>query len=273
MLVFLGNLNLPQEERRKVLETNTVTQKDLLDEIFDFSGFTEDVHMSNNSEKVTKHSFVIPTTLEGRRKLYEQFYKKLSPNVPVNCQEIVAGNINEIETTLKKYESYKRPVASKDKYLNLKNCDAFKKERGYIDHPLTKEELDFPIAFGLLVFKQFEQVERLLRAIYRPQHFYCIHVDSNATEDTNDTFEVLNRIANCFDNVFVLQNRADLNWMEFSIVQAELLCLKRLWYSAKGWKYYINLTGQELPLKSNFEIVKILKAMDGANVVYGMKQR
>jgi hypothetical protein len=35
----------------------------------------------------------------------------------------------------------------------------------------------------------------------------------------------------------------------------------------KKWKYFINLTGQEFPLKTNQEIVKILKSYKGANDV------
>ena len=31
--------------------------------------------------------------------------------------------------------------------------------------------------YSMLIFKSVGQVERLLRAIYRPQNIYCIHVD------------------------------------------------------------------------------------------------
>ncbi len=35
------------------------------------------------------------------------------------------------------------------------------------------------------------------------------------------------------------------------------------------WKYYINLTGQEWPLKTNLELVRILKAVNGSNLIVG----
>ena len=41
----------------------------------------------------------------------------------------------------------------------------------------------------------------------------------------------------------------------------------------KKWKYFINLTGQEFPLKTNYEIVQILKAYKGANNVEGTRIR
>ena len=233
----------------------------------------EDLTLQNSTGNRARRMFKIPTTSQERKEIYKQFYRKFSPNVSIDCQAIIAGNHNEINYALEKFKDYQRPLPQKDMYLNLEDCDAFKKERGYIEHPLTQEELDFPIAFGILVYKKYEQVDRLLRAVYRPQHFYCIHVDLNGVDDTNDTFEAVINIAKCFDNVFVVEERIDLSWGKFSIVEAELACLKLLWTRGKGWKYYINLTGQELPLKTNFEIVRILKAMDGANVVYAQRHR
>ena len=35
----------------------------------------------------------------------------------------------------------------------------------------------------------------------------------------------------------------------------------------RKWKYFINLTGQEFPLKTNWELVQILKALNGTNIV------
>jgi hypothetical protein len=37
----------------------------------------------------------------------------------------------------------------------------------------------------------------------------------------------------------------------------------------KAWKYFINLTGQEFPLKANLAIVRILKAFNGSNHMEG----
>ena len=34
-------------------------------------------------------------------------------------------------------------------------------------------------------------------------------------------------------------------------------------------RYFINLTGQEFPLKTNGELVEILKTLNGSNVVMG----
>ena len=106
------------------------------------------------------------------------------------------------------------------------------------------------------------QVERLLRAIYRPQNSYCIHVDSKS----GDAFKkALAAIAQCFDNVFLASRSLDVQWGRFSVLEADLICMEDLWQASATWKYFINLTGQEFPLKTNAELVKILKVFNGAN--------
>jgi hypothetical protein len=114
------------------------------------------------------------------------------------------------------------------------------------------------------MYKDVDQVERLLRAIYRPQNIYCIHVDSK-TDDT--LYRAIQNVSHCFDNVFVLNKRVNVKWGEMSVLEPELLCMKELLTRNKRWKYFINLTGQEFPLKTNYELVKILQAYNGSNDV------
>ena len=40
-----------------------------------------------------------------------------------------------------------------------------------------------------------------------------------------------------------------------------------------GWRYFINLTGQEYPLKTSLEMVSVLTALREANVVVGNSDR
>ncbi|XP_070211310.1 N-acetyllactosaminide beta-1,6-N-acetylglucosaminyl-transferase-like [Littorina saxatilis] len=75
-------------------------------------------------------------------------------------------------------------------------------------------------------------------------------------------------MARCLDNVFVSSRSVKVRWGSFSVLEPELICMEDLLHH-KGWKYFINLTGQEFPLKTNLEIVRILKAVKGANLVAG----
>ncbi|ESO94014.1 hypothetical protein LOTGIDRAFT_104647 [Lottia gigantea] len=180
----------------------------------------------------------------------------------VNCRALFDGDKREQKKakSLLKWDSVNH-ISLVWYYVHTRNCQRFKSDRGYITKPLTSEERDFPIAFSILMFKDVEQFERLLRAIYRPQNYYCVHVDVKANEDIQNTVKV---IVECFDNVFLIPTPVDVQWGTFSVLEPELLCMELL-FKHKNWKYFINLTGQEFPLKTNFELVRILKAYNGSN--------
>ncbi|OWF39224.1 beta-1,3-galactosyl-O-glycosyl-glycoprotein beta-1,6-N-acetylglucosaminyltransferase-like [Mizuhopecten yessoensis] len=144
-----------------------------------------------------------------------------------------------------------------------KDCRIFKHRRKYITSYLTQEEREFPIAYSMVVYKDLEQVERLLRAIYRPQNHYCIHVDLKVKTNFRET---LSKITDCFENVFITKKSIDVRWGKFSVLEPELVCMSELW-KYKNWKYFINLTGQDFPLRTNAELVKILKFFNGSNDV------
>ena len=229
-----------------------------------------DVDNSDEKEYTTEKGFIIPATHKGKQHIYQRYYKRTKPEAEINCNNIVAGDIDTINDANDRYKGHTRTRARNDSFENIDNCVEFRKERGYIEHPLSKEELDFSIAFGIIVYKDIEQAERLLRAIYRPQHFYCFHVDNKT--NVEPLYMGLRNIASCFDNIVVPSDRVSVFWGEFSLLTAELVCMEHLWKAGR-WRYFINLTGQEFPLKTNLEIVKILTVMDGANIVYGSKTR
>lgn len=191
----------------------------------------------------------------------------------VDCRALISGSENELYYADKNetdwYET-KIPIEPEEYMKMTKNCSTFIKHRGYIMHHLTLEEENFPLAFSILMYRDVEQAERLLRAIYRPQNIYCIHVDSKSSEAI---YNAMSNISDCFGNVFTTKTRLDMKWGHLSILTAELLCMKELWQRNKAWKYFINLTGQEFPLRTNYELVRILKAYNGANDVNAVSDR
>ncbi|XP_048251820.1 beta-1,3-galactosyl-O-glycosyl-glycoprotein beta-1,6-N-acetylglucosaminyltransferase-like [Haliotis rufescens] len=144
----------------------------------------------------------------------------------------------------------------------LKNCSRYRHARGYEDKPVTSQELEYPLAFAIKMHTSPEQAEQLLRTIYRPHNVYCIHVDQKAEAGVFDTMK---SIARCLDNVEVIDDRTNVVYMSSATIHAEMKCMKRLMESKVKWKYYINLAGQEFPLRTNLEIVMMLKRLNGAN--------
>ncbi len=158
-----------------------------------------------------------------------------------------------------------------NEYLQMtQDCETFVFRRGYITSSLTAEEEAYPLAYSIVMYKDVEQAERLLRVLYRPQNYYCFHVDRKSPPAVH---AAINAISRCFPNVFVVARSVSVAWGTFSVVQAELLCMKALLKKSDKWKYFINLTGQEWPLKTNWELVQVLKALNGTNLMAGTVKR
>ncbi len=72
---------------------------------------------------------------------------------------------------------------------------------------MTEEERDFPIAYSLVTFKDIAMLERLVRAIYRPQNVYCFHVDKKSSDEY---FRAVSGIASCLQHGVMTAHRVDV---------------------------------------------------------------
>ena len=107
-----------------------------------------------------------------------------------------------------------------------------------------------------------QNFERLLRAIYAPQNVYCVHVDKKAEASF---LAAVSGISSCFDNVFMVSQAVSVVYAAWPRIQADINCMADLYRVSTTWKYFINLCGQDFPLKTNLEIVRSLQAMRGRN--------
>ena len=222
----------------------------------------------NDDEQVVHlETYINNDSLEYNRKALEEYLLRKVNNI--ECDKVMKGDGASMKSARHIMKFVQRNAVPIQTYSWILDCSSFKRNRGYIQHIFSGSERQFPLAFALVVYRDVEQVERLLRAIYRPHNYYCLHIDVKTKQSDHDA---LISISSCFNNVFVVDNPVNVTWGEFSVLEAEILRMKLLW-RFKEWKYYINLTGQEFPLKTNLEIVEILKAMKGANIVDGTSLR
>ena len=117
------------------------------------------------------------------------------------------------------------------------------------------------------IIVNWRQVERLLRAIYRPQNVYCIHVDLNSPAEVHAGMASL---ARCFPNVFIASKLEYVIYGVFFRLQADINCMSDHVKQDDRWRYLINVAGEAFPLRTNAEIVKILKIYNGANDIEGI---
>lgn len=183
-----------------------------------------------------------------------------------NCRDILEEDKNETARAASVTKNDLNTTLLAGDYIKMisKNCSHFLSLRGYISRSLSEEEESFPLAYSILMYKDIEQSERLLRAIYHPQNVYCIHVDKKSPDAI---FDALSNISSCFDNVFMSPVRYNVKWATMTVLLPELECMKELYQRFKTWKYFINLTGQEFPLKTNYELVKALRSYNSSNLV------
>nr|XP_036867291.1 N-acetyllactosaminide beta-1,6-N-acetylglucosaminyl-transferase isoform X3 [Manis javanica] len=146
-------------------------------------------------------------------------------------------------------------------------CKDYLIQNHYITSPLSAEEFEFPLAYVMVVHKDFDTFERLFRAVYMPQNVYCVHVDEKApAEFKKSVWQLLS----CFQNAFIASKTEPVVYAGISRLQADLNCLKDLVASEVPWKYSINTCGQDFPLKTNKEIVQYLKGFKGKNITPGV---
>lgn len=188
----------------------------------------------------------------------------------LSCQSLLSGN--KLSEIIAQDLMSNQPLltASDESFINpTLDCESFKRHRAYHVTPLTDEETSFPVAFSLLVDKSAHQVEVLLRALYRPQNVYCIHVDAKSSE----TFiSAVHAIAGCFENVFIASRLEVVSRVGFSHLRANINCMQDLLEHKTRWRYLLNVAGHSFPLQTVPEMVKILQLYNGTNDIKGVDE-
>jgi N-acetyllactosaminide beta-1,6-N-acetylglucosaminyltransferase len=146
-------------------------------------------------------------------------------------------------------------------------CKDYLIQNHYVTSPLSEEEAAFPLAYVMVIHKDFDTFERLFRAIYMPQNIYCVHVDEKASPELKHSVW---QLLNCFPNAFLASKMETVVYAGISRLQADLNCMKDLVTSKIPWKYLINTCGQDFPLKTNKEIIQYLKGFKGKNITPGV---
>lgn len=188
-----------------------------------------------------------------------------------NCRTLFqASNSSNVFHEARQWMTAHPAVLKNESYFieHAKDCDHFRKSRDYILRPADPEEADYPLAFNLILHKDVAQIERLLRAIYRPQNEYCLHIDAKASPAL---INALRAISNCFSNVRLASKLEYVHYAGFSRLQADINCMSDLTTKPlTNWKYLLNLAGQAFPLKTNLEMVRVLKVYNGSNDIEGI---
>lgn len=125
------------------------------------------------------------------------------------------------------------------------------------------------IAYFILVHRYPEQFKRLFKAIYREGNQYLIHIDKSSGKQLSDEIE---DFLSSYYGAQILEPKNAL-WGGYSLVDAEIRGMERLLKMDKDWKYYINLSGQDFPLKSQEYIEDFLNENQGREYIRSLDQK
>ncbi|SFJ35296.1 beta-1,6-N-acetylglucosaminyltransferase [Caulobacter sp. UNC279MFTsu5.1] len=125
------------------------------------------------------------------------------------------------------------------------------------------------IAYLVLVHRFPEQFKRLFKAIHDPANHYLIHVDKNSGPELEA--DIRGFLA-AYPNADVLESKTAL-WGGYSLVDAELRGMARLLEMGRDWEVFINLSGQDFPLKTQKFIKTFLARRRGQEFIKASDQQ
>ena len=190
---------------------------------------------------------------------------ELHPRIQANCELMRNNDRQEIERVKKEIKSWKSSESEEEWIESLSDCEKVVQEfsNNFYNSP---EEIDFPLAYILVVYTNPQQMVRFIKTLWRPQNIFCIHPDAKQSEEFIGIFRQLSK---CLDNVFLPRKLEKVFYQHHTIMDSQLSCYEDLlhYYPSSQWKYVINLCGRELPLKTNREMVKSLKKLKGGSAI------
>uniref|UniRef100_A0A914HFT1 Uncharacterized protein n=1 Tax=Globodera rostochiensis TaxID=31243 RepID=A0A914HFT1_GLORO len=163
------------------------------------------------------------------------------------------------------------------------NCTAIRARWHFVETAGTAREANFPLAFARTVFRPWYKIfiiifipskkchpqivhdflllEQMLSVEYTPQNVYCYALDAKA-----DALFMrrVHALARCFPNVVVLAEQFSVFSNGKNVTRAQLACLEAMLPMGK-WKYALLLQNHDLPLRTNAELVEILRVYKGTN--------
>ena len=195
---------------------------------------------------------------------------RLEPEIPRNCAALFTGTnqteISRVTEANRNWNSSEYDQKFANLFLNdSEGCEEIRTEfdRNFYT---SDEELSFPLAFSINIYSDPQQIIRFLKAIYRPHNVYCIHYDQKSSSEVKRVFSTLNK---CLHNVVIPKRLMSISWGCQQILDAQLSCMSALLKLRRTfrWKYVTTLCGKELPLRTNREMVRFLKGMEGHPVI------
>ena len=118
------------------------------------------------------------------------------------------------------------------------------------------------IAYLILAHNNMKHLERLIEALNDDEVSFFIHIDKKVN---------MPALIKRYSNVKILENRFDVKWMGYSMVEATLSMLETAYNSNDCYDYFILLSGVDYPIKSNQYIKSFFAENNGKSFINTVK--
>ncbi|KAF8368341.1 gly-16 [Pristionchus pacificus] len=173
--------------------------------------------------------------------------------IDLPCEEGFSGNESAIEK-LKKFTFDWSKVH--DRIMNSTDrCNIYREEFGFEKSQSSEEERQFPLAFAVLAHNRLEQLLLMLSSVYETHNSFCLSIPSNSDQSF---IHLVHGLADCFPNMHILQS-GPISWGSYAIMRVTYDCMELLY-----------LSGVDAPLRTNLEMVRIMKEWNGLSHVLTM---
>ncbi|MGG7437318.1 beta-1,6-N-acetylglucosaminyltransferase [Chryseobacterium arthrosphaerae] len=125
------------------------------------------------------------------------------------------------------------------------------------------------IAYFIMIHHKPDVFKEMFKKIYTRDQFYLIHIDRKAKAEFTEEIQLY---LIHFPNVYILESM-NIVAGGFSMIQAELNAMEYLLNVSNDWDYFINLSGEDSPLKSQNIIRKFLTVNNGRNYIFYYDQK
>lgn len=122
-------------------------------------------------------------------------------------------------------------------------------------------------AYHILAHKAPDQVARLIRALQHPDDWFVLHFDRRAPRPLHALGRELTRTQR---NV-ILQPARAVTWGGPAIAEIQIEAMDLLLRRSGAWSHFVNLTGQDFPLRPRRERLAVLEAAPNANYLSWFK--
>ena len=103
--------------------------------------------------------------------------------------------------------------------------------RPNLKNVLSGENIDTKLAFSYVTHKQVGLFEILLHLTFRPYNAYCIYVGSNTNPEVISS---ITKLVQCYkkiypnSDIFMAENTKTVRWGNYSLLEADLICMEQL---------------------------------------------